>query len=61
MIRVHQVLRFAALALLAAAAAGCDIGSSLEPETLEPTPRPPRIVKPKELKSTDNRTPEPLR
>ena len=61
MIRVHKALRIAALTLLTAAAAGCDIGSSLEPEMPEPSPKPPRIVKPKELKSIEPRTPEPLR
>lgn len=60
MIRTHRSLRFALLILLTITAAGCDLGSSLEPDAPEPS-KPPRNVKPKELTNIGPRTREPLR
>ena len=61
MFRIHRALRAAAILLVTTAATACDIGSSLEPDSPDPAPKPPRIVKPKELTSIGTRMPEPLR
>ena len=59
--RFHTTIRLALLLLLIAATAGCDIGSTLEPETPEAAPRPPRIVRPKELTVVGTIASQPVR